>query len=82
MGSPFVQYSRKFHSVKVEGLHLDKSATGNLGKHARRCWKSNVVGAALEANRLKEAREAFFFFLFSPRVTNVSRPRFFKGLRL
>ncbi|KAF8337845.1 hypothetical protein F5887DRAFT_890305, partial [Amanita rubescens] len=35
----------------------DAKATGNLGKHAKRCWKSNVVDAAFEANGLKEARE-------------------------
>ncbi|KAF8325140.1 hypothetical protein F5887DRAFT_823745, partial [Amanita rubescens] len=35
----------------------DAKATGNLGKHARRCWKSNVVDAAFDANGLKEARE-------------------------
>ena len=35
----------------------DANSTGNLGKHARRCWKPNIVEAALEADGLKEARK-------------------------
>ena len=31
--------------------------TKNLGKHARHCWKPNIVEAAIEANGLKEAHE-------------------------
>ncbi|KAF8328311.1 hypothetical protein F5887DRAFT_897991, partial [Amanita rubescens] len=35
----------------------DTNSTGNLKKHAERCWKPEVVQETFDANNLKEARE-------------------------